>query len=51
MLVLNDAGESQEEKATCSEAAASEAPRGNSDSHNISNIIDIGYSTIVISPT
>jgi len=42
---LNDAEESQKEKATCSEAAASEAPRGNTDSYNISNIIDIRSST------
>ena len=42
---LNDAGESRKEKATCSEVAASKAPRGNSDSHNISNIIDIRSST------
>jgi len=42
---LNDVGESQKEKATYSEAAASEAPKGNTDSHNISNIIDIGSST------
>jgi len=46
---LNDAGESQKEKATCSEAAASKAPRGNTDSHNISNIIDIGCSTTSLS--
>ena len=42
---LNDAGESHKEKATCSEVAASEVPRGNSDSHNISNKIDIRSST------
>ena len=45
---LNDAGESKKEKATCSEAAASEAPRGNSNSHNISNIIDIGSSILLL---
>ena len=42
---MNDAEESQLEKATCSDVAASEAPRGNIDSHNISNIIEIGSST------
>jgi len=42
---LNDAEEPQKEKATCSEAAASKAPRGNSDSPNIYNIIEIGSGT------
>jgi len=42
---LIDAEESQKEKATYSEATASEAPRGNTDSLNTSNIIDIGSST------
>ena len=40
--VLNDGGESQKENAACSEAVALEATKGNIDSHNISNIIDIG---------
>jgi len=44
-VCLNDVKESKKEKATWSEAATSEAPRGNADSHNISNIIDIGSST------
>ena len=44
-VCLNDVEESKKEKATWSEAATSEAPRGNADSHNISNIIDIGSST------
>jgi len=43
--ILNDVGKSQKENATCSEAAASEATRGNNDSHNISNIIEIESST------
>jgi len=42
---LNDAEEPQKEKNTCSEAAASKAPRGNTDSPNIYNIIEIGSST------
>jgi len=42
---LEFAEESQKEKATCSEVAASEAPRGNNDSHNISNVIKIQFST------
>jgi len=42
---LNDAEEPEKEKATFLEVAASEAPRGNIDSPNISNIIKIGSST------
>jgi len=42
---LNDAGKSQKEKTTCSEVVASEAPRGNTNSPDISNIINIGSST------
>ena len=38
---LDDVEESQKEKATCSKAAASDAPRGNTDSLYISNIIEV----------
>jgi len=38
---LNDAEEPQKEKATCSEASASKALRGNTDLPNIYNIIEI----------
>jgi len=43
--ILNDVGESQKKNATCSEATASEATRGNTDSHNISNVIEIESSS------
>jgi len=43
--VMNDAEESQKKNAACSEVAALEARRGNTDSHNISNIIEIVSST------
>jgi len=38
---LDNVEESQKEKATCSEAATSDTPRGNTDSLNISNIIEV----------
>ena len=41
---LDDAEESQKEKGTCLEDAASDALRGNTNSPNISNIIEVGYS-------
>jgi len=43
--LLNAAEETQKEDVTCSEVAASEATRGNSDSHNISNVIEIESSS------
>ena len=43
--LLDAAEEVQRKEATCSEADASEATRGNTNSHNISNIIEIKYSS------
>jgi len=43
--LLDAAEEVQRKEATCLEADASEATRGNTDSHNISNIIEIEYSS------
>jgi hypothetical protein len=39
--ILSVDEETQKEDATCSEDVASEATRGNIDSHNISNIIEV----------
>jgi len=43
--VLKTAEEGQREEATCSKAAASEARKGNSDSYNISKVIEIESSS------
>ena len=43
--LLNAAEETQKEDATCSELDASEAARGNTDSHNISNVIEVESSS------
>ena len=43
--MLNVAEEVQRKEVACSEADASEASRGNTDSHNISNIIEIESSS------
>jgi len=43
--LLNSAEETQKEDVTCLEATASEATRGNSNSHNISNVIEIESSS------
>jgi len=43
--LLDAAEKTQNEDATCSEAAALEATRGNSDSHNISNVIEVESSS------
>jgi len=43
--LLDAAEETQKEGATCSEADASEATRGNTDTHDISNIIEIESSS------
>jgi len=43
--VLKTTEEGQREEATCSEAVASEATKGNSDSHNISKVIEIESSS------
>jgi len=47
--LLNAAEETQKEDVTCSESAASEATRGNSDSHNISNVIELESSSTLAS--
>ena len=38
---LDDVEESHKEKDTCSEVASSDTPRGNTNSSNISNIIEV----------
>jgi len=43
--LLSAAEEAQKEDVTCSEAASSEATRGNSDSHTVSNVIEIKSSS------
>jgi len=47
--VLNDAEETQKDNATCSEAAVSEATKGNTDFHNISNIIESSFTSASLS--
>ena len=43
--LLNVVEETQKEDATCSEAAALEAAKGNTDSHNIPNVIEVESSS------
>ena len=43
--LLNAAEETRKEDATCSEAASSKAAKGNTDSHNISNVIEVESSS------
>jgi len=43
--LLNTTEETRKEDVTCSKAAASEAARGNTDSHNIFNVIEVESSS------